>query len=86
MLDSENEIMEIVAKQLQIADVASIKADLRLREDLGADDLDVIDIILAAAEHPGVKIADEEFDNVIILSDIVRIIESAKKKVSEKVA
>lgn len=79
MPDIQSEIRKIVSKELQISDATSIKTDSRLKEDLKADDLDVIDIAMVAAEHYGVEIEDEEFAKVILVSDLARIIQSAKK-------
>lgn len=79
MPDIADEILEIIVKHLDIEDVASIQPGSRLREDLGADDLDVVDIVVAVAEHYHAEVKDEEFGSVMLVSDIARVIGSAEK-------
>ena len=53
-----------------------ITEDTNFKFDLGADDLDDIEIILAAEEEFGISIPDEEAATVETVGDLVHIIDS----------
>lgn len=52
-------VHRLIAQQLKI-EAETIRPDARLIEDLGADELDVVELIMAAEEEFGVEIPDQE--------------------------
>jgi acyl carrier protein len=58
---------------------ASLKgeAELNLKfSEIGIDSLEAMSIMLAAMEHFGVKIPDEEVDGIATINELARLIES----------
>ena len=63
-------VQEIIAEQLEL-DPAKITMESSLMEDLEADSLDVIELVMAFEEEFGVKMPDEELENIKTVGDIV---------------
>ena len=70
-----DKIAEIIASQLR-ADQADITEDTNVMEDLGADSLDVVEILMAIEENFGVSVSDDEIPNLKTVRDIVEYVES----------
>ena len=70
-------LKEIVAEQLEI-EAESITADTRLNEDLNADSLDVVEILMALEDEFGVDIHDEEIEKMKTIGDVVNFIQANK--------
>ncbi|MDY5964257.1 MAG: acyl carrier protein [Peptostreptococcus porci] len=69
-------IREIISEQLNIENPEILKMDTNLLEDLDADSLDAVEIIMNIEEEFETKIPDEEIDNVKTIGDIISLIES----------
>ena len=63
-------VQEIIAEQLEL-DPAKITMESSLMEDLEADSLDVIELVMAFEEEFGVKMPDDELENIKTVGDIV---------------
>ena len=70
-----DKIAEIIASQLR-ADQADITEDTNVMEDLGADSLDVVEILMAIEKNFGVSVSDDEIPNLKTVRDIVEYVES----------
>ena len=70
-------LKEIVAEQLEI-DAETITAETRLNEDLNADSLDVVEMLMALEDEFGVDIPDEEIEKMKTIGDVVNFIEENK--------
>lgn len=68
-------ISDIIAKQLR-AEADEITEDTNVMDDLGADSLDVVEILMAIEENFGVTVSDEEIPNLKTVRDIVEYVES----------
>ena len=68
-------VVEIIANQLQI-DVDMIDGSCKVMEDLGADSLDVVEILMAIEESFGVSVSDDEIPNLKTVRDLVEYVES----------
>ena len=68
-------IKAILAEQLDV-DENSITEDSLLVEDLGADSLDAIDIVMSAEDEFGIEIPDEIVEKMESVNDIVSYIEN----------
>ncbi len=66
MLDK---IKEIVADSMGVA-VDTLTAETSFKEDLGADSLDLFELVMALEEATGVEIPSEELENVKTLGDV----------------
>lgn len=71
-------VQEIISNELGI-DKAKVTMDSRLAEDLGADSLDAVEIIMALEEEVGKEIDDSNFQEIKTVGDIVRCIEELTK-------
>ena len=69
-------IKEILAEQLDIENAESITMDSLLVEDLGADSLDSIDIVMSVEDEFKIEVPDEVIESMNSVSDIVNYIEN----------
>ena len=68
-------IADIVSKQLG-ADFDDIDENTNIMDDLGADSLDVVAMLMAVEESFGVSVPDEEIPNLKTVRDIVEYVEA----------
>lgn len=68
MDDILEKIIEITAEQLDI-DPDTIAPDTAFIEDLDADSLDVVELMMALEEEFDVEISEEEAENIVTVSD-----------------
>lgn len=71
-------IKEIIAEQLGIDNVDSITPQTSLIDDLEADSLDAVEVIMALEDEFGIEIPDEEAENFKNIGDITKFIEDNK--------
>ncbi|MDE6110355.1 MAG: acyl carrier protein, partial [Eubacterium sp.] len=67
-------IKEILAEQLDIENAESITMDSLLVEDLGADSLDSIDIVMSVEDEFKIEVPDEVIESMNSVADIVNYI------------
>lgn len=67
-------VKEIIAKEMGI-DKETITMDSRLAEDLGADSLDAVELIMAIEDTFGVSVDDDSATKIKKVSDIVEFLE-----------
>lgn len=70
-------IKEIIIDELGI-DESKVTMDARFKEDLGADSLDAVEIIMQVEEAFGVEITEDVIQNMTVIGDIVKYIEDNK--------
>lgn len=70
-------VKEIVAKQLNIS-VDDIGEDKEVVKDLGADSLDVVEMLMNIEDEFGISVPEEEAVNIKTVNDIVKIIDEKK--------
>ena len=71
----ENQVRELVVDKLQVAP-EKVKSDAKFEQDLGADSLDLVDLMMDLEDKFGIKITDEEAENIKTVSDVVDYIVS----------
>ena len=69
------EIKDILAQQLDL-DPDTIELTSNLANDLGADSLDAIDIVMSLEDQYGIEVPDSVIENMKTVEDIVSFIES----------
>lgn len=74
----QEKIISLVAEKLN-KKVEDVKLDSRLVEDLGADSLDVVELIMSFEDEFGVSLPDEEVEKMKTIKDVVAYIEKLKK-------
>ena len=78
MADIEKRIIEMIAEQLG-KDAADITAEMSFADDLGADSLDLVELIMAVEEEFGVEVPDEEAEKITTVQQAVDYILANKK-------
>ena len=69
------ELVAILCDQLPL-NPEDIRPDSRIKEDLGADSLDVLQLLMALEEEKGITIPDEVLPTLKTVGDIVAYMES----------
>jgi acyl carrier protein len=77
-IDVESKIKSIIADQLGVSD-EEIKPESSFIEDLGADSLDIVELVMAMEEEFEVEIPDDEAENIKTVSDAVNYVKTHKK-------
>lgn len=68
-------VKSIVADQLDVEE-EKVTAEASITEDLGADSLDVVDLVMSIEEEFDIEIPDEAVEGIKTVGDIVSYIES----------
>ena len=76
--DIEAKVKAIIADQLGVAE-DEIKPTSSFIEDLGADSLDIVELVMAMEEEFEVEIPDEEAENIKTVGDAINYIKTHKK-------
>ena len=71
-------VISIVSEQLSIDNPDTITLETSLTEDLEADSLDAVEVIMALEDEFGIEIPDEEAENFKTIGDICKFIENNK--------
>lgn len=75
MSDIEARVKKIVAEHLDV-DEAKITANASFTDDLGADSLDQVELVMAFEEEFGCEIPDEAAEKIVTVDDAVKFIEA----------
>jgi acyl carrier protein len=71
----EQRVKEIIADQLGV-EMEKITPEARFVDDLGADSLDVVELIMAFEEEFGIEIPDEDAEKIATVKDVLDYIKS----------
>ncbi len=74
MSDVFGEVQAIIVEQLGL-DEDKVTMDSRFREDLEADSLDIVELIMAFEDKFGGEISDEDAQNITTVKDVVEYIQ-----------
>ena len=78
-MDIAQKVKEIVAQQLDV-DGSEVKEEAQFIEDLGADSLDTVELVMALEEEFGQEIPDEEAEKLQSVGDVIKYIEDTQQK------
>jgi len=74
----EKKVKEIVAEQLG-KDEGEITTNASFIDDLGADSLDIVELVMKMEEEFGIEIPDEEAEKIKTVNDVVEYIKTHAK-------
>jgi acyl carrier protein len=69
-----DKVIELIAQQLDKS-VDSITLDKEIVQDLGADSLDVVEMLMSLEEEFNISVPEEDAVNIKTVGDIVKLIE-----------
>ena len=72
------QIKGIIVKELKV-DPEKVTPEASLKNDLGADSLDAVEIIMDIEDEFDVQIADDQADSIQTVGDLVKYIETLKQ-------
>jgi len=72
---SEDRVKEIIASELEV-DAKQIVPEAKFIEDLGADSLDIVELVMALEEEFGLDIPDEDADKLKTVGDAMNYLKS----------
>ena len=73
-----DDVRDVVVEQLSVAPDA-VKLESKIIKDLGADSLDVVELVMALEEKFEVEIPDSDAEKLITINDVVSYIETLNK-------
>jgi len=76
--DTSDKIISIIAEKLHV-DAATINPQSTL-QDLGADSLDMVDIIMKVEEEFGIEINDEDAEKIQNVQDVINYVHALRVK------
>ena len=74
-MDIFEKVKDIIADQLDVDYKDSIAMESVITDDLGADSLDVVDLVMALEDEFSVEIPEDQVENIKTVGDIVKYIE-----------
>jgi acyl carrier protein len=69
----ERRVIEIIVEQLGVSE-EEVTIEASFIEDLGADSLDLVELIMALEEEFGIEISDEDVEKIQTVQDVVSYI------------
>lgn len=72
-------VVEIVSEQLQV-DKSEVKSDQSFIDDLKADSLDIVELVMEFEERFKISIPDEDYDKIKTVGDAIKYIKDKEGK------
>mgnify|MGYP001813394276 CR=1 FL=1 len=73
----EAKVKDIIVEQLGV-NADQVKAEAKMIEDLGADSLDAVELVMAIEEEFGIEVPDEEAEKLVSVGDITSYVEKVQ--------
>jgi len=72
-----DDLKNVVAQKLSV-DISQVTPEAKFTDDLGADSLDLVELVMELEEHFGIEISDDESQKFQTVNDVAAYIESKK--------
>ena len=69
------EFKDMLAKQLRLVDPSDVKPEARIQKDLGADSLDILQLLMKLEDTYGYTIPDEELAKFETVGDVLSFLQ-----------
>jgi acyl carrier protein len=69
-----HQVIELVADQLS-EDVSNISPSSRFQDDLKADSLDLVELVMTFEDKFGISVPDEDYEKIVSVGDAITYIE-----------
>lgn len=73
----EEKVKNIIAEKLSV-DISEVKPEASFVDDLGADSLDLVELIMSMEEEFGVEISDEDAEKIVTVKDAISYVHNRK--------
>ena len=74
----ESKVKDIIVDQLGV-NPEQVNAEAKFIEDLGADSLDTVELVMAFEEEFGIEVPDEEAEKLQTVGDVTKFVASQKQ-------
>ena len=71
-------VKKMIVEQLGVNE-SEVQPDAKFIDDLGADSLDIVELVMALEDEYGIEIPDEDAEKIQTVGDAVRYIEEHQK-------
>ena len=78
MSEVSEKVKKIIAEHLGIDDMSKITDDAKFIDDLGADSLDTVELVMAFEEKFGIEIPDDAAETIQTVQNAIDFIQSKK--------
>jgi len=75
----EQRVKDIIVEQLGV-NTDQVTAEAKFIEDLGANSLDIVELVMALEEEFGSEIPDEQAEKLLTVGDVTKYIEETQQK------
>jgi acyl carrier protein len=79
MSEVEDKIKKIIVDHLGV-DASKVTDDASFIDDLGADSLDTVELVMAFEEEFGTEISDSEAEKILTVGDAIKFVENSTSK------
>ncbi|HOF02758.1 MAG TPA: acyl carrier protein [Atribacterota bacterium] len=76
-MDTFDRVKKIIVDQLGVEE-EKVKENSSFIDDLGADSLDIVELIMAFEEEFDIEIADEDAEKIKVVGDVIRYLKNKK--------
>ena len=73
-----DKVAQLIANRFSV-DASTVTEGMTFQQDLGADSLDVVELVMELEDEFGIDISDEDIDQLKNVSDVVSYIEKKVK-------
>jgi acyl carrier protein len=75
----EEKVKDIIVEQLSV-NAEQVTPEAKFIEDLGADSLDVVELVMAFEEQFGIEVPDEDAEKLLTVGDVIKYIEDKQSE------
>ena len=77
--NTDQKIKDIIVEKLSV-NAEQVTPEAKFIEDLGADSLDIVELVMAFEEEFGVEVPDSDAEKLLSVGDVVKYIEDKQSK------